>query len=329
MSVTVAMYDKSLQHIGARLDALNLDITVQTFGQDGKFTLDGVAVAPADLDIDYFWLSAHINDDDFREGAFSTALACKSVKVLQTFNAGLDNPIYAKISARGTRVVNSSAQGVAISEYVMAQVLNLVHPVDRQRDQQSTKNWQITPFRELSRMNWLIIGYGPIGQAIAKRVKAFGATTTIIRRSPQISEFVDKAGTMAQLGAYLPDADVIVIACSLTEDTRGFADQGFFAALKQDALLVNIARGALIDDAAMIAALDSGRLAHAVLDVFHTEPLPQDDPLWSHPQVRITPHTSFAGNGVQGRWDQLFLDNLSRFVNDETLLSEVNPKDIT
>ena len=329
MSVTVAMYDKSLQHIGARLDALNLDITVHTFGQDGKFMVDGVAVAPADLDIDYFWLSAHINDDDFREGAFSTALACKSVKVLQTFNAGLDNPIYAKISARGTRVVNSSAQGVAISEYVMAQVLSLVHPVDRQREQQSNKNWQITPFRELSRMNWLIIGYGPIGQEIAKRVKAFGATTTIIRRSPQTSEFVDKAGTMAQLGAYLPDADVIVIACSLTEDTRGFADQSFFAALKQDALLINIARGALIDDAAMIAALDNGRLAHAVLDVFHTEPLPQDNPLWSHPQVRITAHTSFAGNGVQGRWDQLFLDNLSRFVNRETLLSEVNPKDIT
>ena len=329
MSITVAMYDKSLQHIGARLDALKLDITVHTFGQDGKFMIDGAAVTAGDLDIDYFWLSAHINADDFRQGAFAAALACNSVKVLQTFNAGLDDPIYAKISARGTRVVNSSAQGVAISEYVMAQVLSLVHPIDRQRDQQRNKIWQITPFRELSRMNWLIIGYGPIGQAIAKRVKAFGATTTIVRRSPQISEFVDKAGTMAQLREYLPAADVIVIACSLTDETRGFADEHFFAALKQDALLVNIARGALIDDAAMIAALDSGRLAHAVLDVFHTEPLPQDDPLWSHAKVRLTPHTSFAGNGVQGRWDQLFLDNLSRFVKGETLLSEVDPKDIT
>ena len=329
MSVTVAMYDKSLQHIGAQLDALGLDITVHTFGQDGKFSVDGQAVAPGDLDIDYFWLSAHINDDDFREGAFATMLACKSVNVLQTFNAGLDNPIYQKVSARGTRVINSSAQGVAISEYVMAQVLSLVHPIEQQGEQQGNKHWQLTPFRELSRMNWLIIGYGPIGQAIAQRVKAFGATTTVVRRSPQTSELVDNAGTMAQLGEFLPTADVIVIACSLTEETSGFADEGFFAAVKQDALLVNIARGALINDAAMIDALDSGRLANAVLDVFHTEPLPQDDPLWSHPKVRITPHTSFAGNGVQGRWDQLFLDNLSRFVNGQALLSEVDPKDIS
>ena len=78
----------------------------------------------------------------------------------------------------------------------------------------------------------------------------------------------------------------------------------------------------------MIAALDGGRVAHAVLDVFHTEPLPEADPLWSHPNVRLTPHTSFAGNGGRTRWDELFLDNLSRFVKGEPILAEVDPKDI-
>ena len=81
----------------------------------------------------------------------------------------------------------------------------------------------------------------------------------------------------------------------------------------------------MIDDTALIAALDSDQLETAILDVFHTEPLPADDPLWSHPSVRLTPHTSFAGNGSQGRWDQLFLDNIARFTAEEPLGQEVDP----
>ena len=84
----------------------------------------------------------------------------------------------------------------------------------------------------------------------------------------------------------------------------------------------------MIDDAAMIAALDSGKLACAVLDVFHEEPLPADNPLWAHSKVRVTSHTSFAGSGVRGRWDRLFLDNIARFVRGESLVNEVNPNDL-
>ena len=90
-------------------------------------------------------------------------------------------------------------------------------------------------------------------------------------------------------------------------------------------ILVNVARGGVVDDDALIAALDQGRVATAILDVFHTEPLPEDDPLWAHPGVRLTPHTSFAGDGVQGRWDALFLDNIARFARGEPLEREVDP----
>jgi phosphoglycerate dehydrogenase-like enzyme len=328
MTVSVAMYDKSWAHIKERLDALALDITVHVFDRDGRFLVDGVAVPPGEVAVDYFWLSSHLNADDAQKTAFDTVLACKSVTVLQTYNAGLDNPVYKKISDKGVRICNSSAQAVAIAEYVMAHVLSLIHPIDLQRQQQARAEWKLTPFRELSRMNWLIVGYGPIGHEVAKRIKAFGVSTAVIRRSPATSDLIDRAGTMADLNEFLPQADVIVLACSLTDETRGFADAGFFAAARQDAILVNIARGALIDDAAMIAALDEGRLATAVLDVFHTEPLPEDDPLWSHPKVRLTPHTSFAGDGGRGRWDQLFLDNIARFVKGEALESEVDPSDI-
>ena len=105
---------------------------------------------------------------------------------------------------------------------------------------------------------------------------------------------------MADLPSVLPDIDVIVLACPLNDTTRGFADKAFFDAVKPGAVLVNIARGGLIDDAALIEALDSDRLAAATLDVFHTEPLPTDDPLWSHPKVNMTCHTSFSGSGVRG-----------------------------
>jgi phosphoglycerate dehydrogenase-like enzyme len=328
MTITVGMYEKSLAHIGSRLDALGLDLKVVPFDKSGRFQINGVATPPESVDLDYFWLSSHINADNAQKAAFDLALACKSITVLQTFNAGLDNPVYKKISDKGTRICNSSAQGVAIAEYIMAQVLSVTHPVARQRAQQAAKEWKITPFRELSRTHWLIVGYGPIGREVAKRAKAFGAGITVVRRSPETSPIVDKAGTMADLPSLLPDADIIVLACPLNETTRGFAGAEFFGAVKPGAILVNIARGGLIDDAALIAALDSGRLETAILDVFHTEPLPADDPLWSHPGVRLTPHTSFAGDGGRGRWDQLFLDNIARFAKGQPLELEVNPADI-
>ncbi|NQV98512.1 MAG: NAD(P)-binding domain-containing protein [Rhodospirillales bacterium] len=329
MTVRVAMYEKSLAHIGPRLDALALDISLISIDRDGRFLDDGQSVSANDLDIDYLWLSSHFKADGVQETVFDAVLACKSIGLLQTFNAGLDHPFYKKISDKGTRICNSSAQAVAISEYVMAQVLSVFHPIERQRALQAKTQWQTTPFRELSRSNWLVIGFGPIGQEICKRVKPFGADISVIRRTPAATDLADRVGTMDDLDAYLAKADIVVLACPLNATTRGFADAGFFGGVKQDAILVNIARGGLIEDRAMLAALDDGKLATAILDVFHTEPLPADDPLWAHPKVRLTCHTSFSGEGVQDRWDLLFLDNIARFVNGETLLYEVRPGDIS
>ena len=172
----------------------------------------------------------------------------------------------------------------------MAQALSLIHPIDDQRAAQAKKEWTRTPFREVANTTWLIVGFGPIGSTTAARAKAFGATVNVIRRSPQTSEIVDAAGTMDDLERFLPNADVIVLACPLNDATRGFAGEAFFANIKQGAILINIARGALIDDSAMIAALDRGQLEAAALDVFHTEPLPADDPLWGHQDSRHRAH---------------------------------------
>jgi phosphoglycerate dehydrogenase-like enzyme len=325
MAPTVAIYDKAYEAIKPRLDALGLDLSVVPFTREAEYLVGGKAAAPEDVAVDYLWLSPMISAEKLQQVAFDMALRTKKVGVLQTFNAGLDDPFYKKLSDKGARICNSSAQSVAISEYVMAHVMSLVHPIALQADQQKRKHWQVTPFREISQTTWLILGFGPIGQAIAKRVKAFGAKTIVVRRTPQTSDIVDTSGTTADLPELLPQADVIVIACPLNAETRGLAGKAFFDAVKPGALLVNIARGAIIDDKALMAALDAGRLEHAVLDVFHTEPLPQDDPLWTHPKVRVTPHTSFGGNGTRGRWDQLFLDNIARFAKGEPLQNVVDP----
>lgn len=324
MTKTVGIYDKALEAIRPRLDALALDIELVPFSRDGRYQVRGSSLAPEAVSLDYLWLSPMISAEKFVPDAFDMALRTKSIGVLQTFNAGLDAPFYAQIAARGTQICNSSAQSVAIAEFVLAHVLSLVHPIAQQAEQQQRRHWQVTPFREISQTSWLILGFGPIGQQIARRVKAFDARTVVVRRSPQAAEHVDVCGTVDDLPRLLPEADVIVIACALNEQTRGLAGEAFFAAAKPGAVLVNIARGPIIDDAALLASLDAGRLAHAVLDVFHTEPLPADDPLWTHPKVRVTAHTSFAGGGTRGRWEQLFLDNVARFARGEPLHNLVN-----
>jgi phosphoglycerate dehydrogenase-like enzyme len=328
MTKTVALYSPAYDFIRPQLDALGLDIAVLTYDKDGRLFREGKEVVPEATAIDYVWLSNFISRDRAQRPVFDLMLRVKKIGVLQTFNAGLDDPFYGKLKPKGTRVCNSSAQAMAISEYIVGQVLNIFQPFERQRELQAAHTWQITPFREIWRTEWLIVGFGPIGREVARKVKAFGASTTVIRRSPAAGELVDRAGTLAQIGELVGTADVIVLACPLNAQTRGFANRDFFAKVKPGAILLNIGRGLLIDDAALMAALDEGRLAEAVLDVFHTEPLPSDDPLWSHPKVRVTSHTSFAGSGGQTRWMELFLDNLPRFVRGEALVNEVDPADI-
>ena len=328
MAIRLGIYEKTLERLGERIRGLGIAFEFIQFNRDGQFVIDGQIVAPGDVDLDYLWFSPDIALDKIQPVAFKLALACRSVGVLQTFNAGLDDPVYKAAAAKGIKINNSSAQSVAISEYVLAHVLNVFHPMEERRQLQSDKQWKVTPFREVAGTNWIIVGFGPIGRATAHLAKAFGANTTVIRRSPQTSEIVDRAGTLSDLPQFLPDADVVVLACPLNAETTGFANSAFFNGLKSGCVLVNIARGGLIDDAAMIAALDSGKLGTAVLDVFHNEPLPVDNPLWSHPKVQVTGHTSFSGNGTRGRWDELFFENIQKFARGEPLRNEVDPKDL-
>jgi phosphoglycerate dehydrogenase-like enzyme len=152
-----------------------------------------------------------------------------------------------------------------------------------------------------------------------------------VRRSPSGDEPVDAMVPPADVvsSGALGSADVVVIAAPATSTTRGLVDDAFLAAMKPGSLLINIARGALVDEEALVRALDAGTsLEAAILDVTSTEPLPADSPLWAHPRVTITPHDSAGGLGRYSRAADLFLDNLRRYVDGDALMHEVTEADL-
>lgn len=289
----------------------------------GGFTLDGAAVELSDYAPEGFWLSMDMIPDGLVPASFDLMCA-GSVKWMQTFNAGLDNPRYADVAKAGVRVTNSSAQAVAIAEYTLAQVLSVTQPIDQQRAAQAAREWKRIPFRELSRMTWLIVGYGHIGKETAKRAAAFGSRILVVRRGDTPADLAEVTAKMDALPELLPQADVIVLACPITDETRDMADEKFFAAVKPGAILVNIARGGLIVEDAILQNLDNDGLEIAILDVFEPEPLPAESPFWAHPRVRVTGHTSFNGNGTFARGDDLFVNNLRHYLAGEALDNEVD-----
>ena len=319
----VVLHHKAYRRIQQRLDELNLPVGVLLVDDDGGITRDGEPINLVAATPEAFWFTMDVASSGLLDRCFDMLFRCPTIKWLQTFNAGLNNPRYGEVLAAGIRVTNSSAQAVAIAEYVMAHALALFHPIDAQRLAQADRQWRRTPFGELSSSTWLIIGFGHIGQAVARRAKAFEARILAVRRRDLPTPLADRTGTLRDLAELLPEADVVVLACPHTDETDSLANRGFFAALKKGAILINVARGGLIDDAALLASLDRGDVSAAVLDVFRTEPLPKDSPYWDHPGVRVSAHTSYAGNGTLARGDALFLNNLQRYVGGQALLNEV------
>ena len=170
--------------------------------------------------------------------------------------------------------------------------------------------------------NILVVGLGAVGREIALRCSQFGAQVWGLRRdatSNPPSPGVTRTLSRGELRDVLPEIDALVLACPLTEETRLMIDEPELAALKRGTVLVNVARGGVINEAGMVAALRDGRLRGAALDVFTTEPLPPDSPLWELPNVIVSPHSASTSAGENGRIVDIFLDNLGRFARGEML----------
>ena len=318
----------ALERVKARIAPFVGDLDVVTLSAPDAFQRDGQPIDKAEVDPDIVWSTLDAYRDGLLGALVGRALQGTKAKWVQTFNAGLDSPIFRSIMEKGIRIGKSNAQAVPIAEFVLAHGIGLIVPVDRQRALQAEKSWTSTPYREVSQSHWTLIGYGAIGHQIAKRVKPFGASLTVVRRSVAPDDLVDEVVGMDALPKVLAKSDVVVLACALTDETRNLANAGFFSAMKPGAILINIGRGGLVDEDALRVGLDTDQPGHAVLDVFQTEPLPADHWLWEHPKVRVTAHTSNSGQGTPGRGDDLFVANLERFLAGKPLINEASPREV-
>ena len=259
---------------------------------------------------------------------FSAARKAPRLKWLHVFNVGVDHPIYAEMLSRGVRLTTSAGSNAGpIAQTAVMGLLALARGFPRWLDAQRNRQWnpeRKTPPRDLRGQTALVLGLGSIGSEFARLARVLGLKVIGVRRGPRRGEDpVDELYPPAALPGLLPRCDWLVIACPLTPETRGLVDASLIAALPRGARLINVARGEIVAEPALIEALKSGHLAGAYLDVFETEPLPPDSPLWSLPNVLVTPHNSAAAAGNDERVLVIFLDNLSRWQRGEPLRNEV------
>lgn len=262
-------------------------------------------------------------------------VAAKRLRWVHSAAAGVGSALYPEMMESDVQFTNSAGvHAIPIAEYVVAGVLHFLRGFDIALDQQRHSLWNKQPFvaldaplREMDELHAVIIGAGGIGSETARRLTALGVRCTAVRRRAELGPPLgfDRVVGPAGLEQLLPGADVVVIAAPLTGETRGLFTAERLDRLPRTAILVNVARGALVDEAALAARLADGRLRGAVLDVFEHEPLAADSPLWQLRSVIVTPHVSPVSPGrFWPRQLDLFLDNWRRYVEGRPLRNLVD-----
>lgn len=242
--------------------------------------------------------------------------------------AGVDQWVATGVSSDRVVVTNSSGMGAkSISEFVIGRLLQ-VWKGFRELDEAQTKHeWVRLASRTFGASTLGIVGLGAIGEEVAKRAQAFGVRVLAMKRSYRpgmTSPVADQLFGPADLHALLAECDSVVVAAPQTPETTGMIDAAAIAAMKRGAVLVNVARGPLVDDGALIDALRNQHLGAAVLDVFDQEPLPAESPLWDLPNTYISPHTSVSTDRYVEDSFELFAENLRRYVSNEPLRNLVD-----
>ncbi len=264
-------------------------------------------------------------------------LAGPQLKWVQTGTAGVATLLFDEMRNGDCLLTNAAGlYGPTIAEHVLAGVLHFLRAFDLAEEMRRAKHWDQSAFatpgalvREVDELQVLVIGAGGLGSEIAKRFSALGARVTGVRRRPGLGAppgFHAIHGP-SELDGLLPHADVVVLATPLTDETRAILDERRMKGLKPGVIVANVARGALLDEAALIAGLEAGRIRGAVLDVFAKEPLAAESPLWQLPRIVWTPHVS----GVSPRrfWDRLqdlILDNWARYRAGDPLRNLVDKR---
>ena len=242
-------------------------------------------------------------------------------KWAHTEDAGIDGRFYDDMRAKGVPVTHSpGANAPEVAELAFAGVMWGAKRLGELREQQRAHEWNKLDLAALSATTVVVVGLGAIGSRVAHFAKAFGMNVLGVRRSPEPVPGVDRQGTTDDLAAFLPEADFVVLAVPISDATESLIDEAAFARMKSTATLVNVGRGAVVDTDALRAALASGGIAQAFLDVLPVEPWPSDDDLWDIPNVFIAPHNGSRSPMYPIRVSEMWLENLARYVKGEPLL---------
>jgi phosphoglycerate dehydrogenase-like enzyme len=302
-----------------------------------NLSVEGLADGPVD-DVEVLlrgWLVAE---------AFDRLLAhAPHLSWVHSATSGVERALTPAALARDVLVTN--ARGVfsrPIAEHVLLMILAVSRHLPELLELQRERTWQPLEGRELRELTIGIVGYGSLGKAVASLASAFGARVIATRRRATTAEqaraaspeegdgfpfepVVDKVLGPEGLHDVLRESDVVVLAAPLTPETEGMIDEAAIAAMKRDAWLINVARGRLVDDTALLRALADHRIGGAALDTFRDEPLSPGSPYWDLPNVILTPHTAWSSARVLDRSIDLFCDNLVRFARGEALRNVVDP----
>jgi phosphoglycerate dehydrogenase-like enzyme len=277
-----------------------------------------------------------------RPDAFDRVLSrAPSLAWVHTATSGVEGALTPAAIERGIIVTN--ARGVfsrPIAEYVLMMILAVSRRLPQLLELQRERTWQPLEGAELRDVTVGIVGLGSIGRAVGALATAFGCRVVAVRRRPDgarttspededgrpLGELtLDRVGGPDSLAELLAESDFVVLAAPLTPDTENMINAETLAMIKPGAWLINVARGRLIDERALLRALDDGPLGGVVLDTFRDEPLPPTSPFYDRPNVIVTPHTAWSSGRVLDRSVELFCENLRRFAAREPMLNLVDP----
>ena len=253
--------------------------------------------------------------------------AATSLRWIQVTSAGTE--FLAPAAARLADVAVTNARGVhaqPIADYVMTAAVMLQSSWPDFVREQAAHRWRRRPVQTLTGTTMGIVGLGSTGQEIARRAVVSGMRVLGVRRSGEPMAGVDAVYPPERLGTFLAQCDFVVLALPATRSTRALLGAAQFRAMKRSAFVINIARGSIVDEPALVHALESGTIAGACLDVFAVEPLPEDSPLWSLRNVIVTPHIAGMRADYEPRLMEIFVDNLARFEAGEPLRNRVDPE---
>ncbi len=287
-----------------------------------RLVLDLEGPTPGIESVEAAYFSGDLFPDNVRPLARSLREA-PGLSWLHTFSAGTDDRFFQRMLEQGVRISTSSGAGaVPIAQTVMLYLLALSRDLPGWLSDQAARRWNPRSVVDLQGRRLLVVGLGPIGLAVARLGQAFGMRVTGLRRAPKGDEPCETR-RLDELPALLPGADAVVLALPLRPETQGLLGATELAAMKPDAIVINVGRGGLVDEAALVQALQSSGIGGAGLDVFEVEPLPGESPLWTLPNVIVTPHSSGTTPSNGPRADEIFIENLARYVRGEALRNEV------